>query len=364
MPDHEKERIVREKALAKYREEKMAKHKAANKKAAPNKEGDKGDEGEAKEKYDESKWPPRVAEAYRLLFRSGIAVMPDAARQLALLGLPADMAMRRVITHPRLAVKKRAFTSLMLVQMFVFRTADLIKLLESADMPYVQRAAIESLGMIGTKEAKEALSKMKETLEAGGEKRRQEELAAKDKRPPRPEPGHAGHGHGAGEPDTEDPDPSTAPGGPNPFAPLISFIDKALARERTLGLSSEQLEALDAVQQSSTAAQLKEAIKGIKDLSYEPGLAILLGSPVTSELVKVGAALRLIELARDKPGQVLAYCSPGFPPMLRMAAARFVLERKDPVEVEKLTRIAANDQDPMSAALQELLIKKPVLPSK
>ena len=358
LPEHEKERIAREKERAKAREVMEAERAKMQKESAKK-------EKKAEDPYGESRWPADVAEGYRVLFRSGIAVMPDAARHLALLGLPADPALRRIITHPRLPVKKRAFTSLMMAQLYTFRPADLIKLLEASDMPYVQRAAIETLGMLGVQEGKDALAKMKTALETGGEQRRKEELEANRKRRgakgPVPGGAHA-HGHGHGDEDDGEPDPSAAPGGANPYAPLIAFIEQALARKQTLGLSGEQLKALDTVLQSQTAAQLKAAIQGITDLSFEPGMAMILGSPVSSELVKVGTALRLIELARDKSGKVLSYCSPGYPPMLRMAAARFVLERANPKEVDQLTRIAANEQDPMSQALQELLIKKPVLP--
>lgn len=356
-PEHVKERIAREKKQATKREaqeaERAAKEKATKKKVA---------KGELKEKYDESNWSEQVAEGYRVLFRSGIAVMPDAARRLAQMGMDADKAMRRVITHPRLPVKKRAFTSLMLVQMYLFRPADLIKLLEAKEMPFAQRAAIETLGMLGVETGKDAMRKMKAALEAGGDKRRKEEREMNRKGKPAAEPGHAGHGHGPGPDKEEKPDPSVLPGGPNPYGPLIEFLSKSLSREDTLGLSEEKLKVLDAIMQSHTAPQLKEAIKGVTDLSYEQGLALLIGSPVSSELSKVGAALRLIELGRDKPGQVLTYCKPGYPPMLRMAAARFIVERADRAEVETLTRMAAEDRDPMSRALQELLIKKPVLP--
>ena len=365
LPEHEIEQLAREKKQAERRKAQVAEREAKKKEAAKEENGGKG-EGKNKDKFDESNWSNEVAEAYRVLFRSGIAVMPDAARRLAQLGISADKAMRRVISHPRLPVKKRAFTSLMLVQMYLFRPADLIKMLEAKEMPYAQRAAIETLGMLGTKEGKEAMQKMKAALEAGGDARRKEEREMRRKgkgKPAADEAGHEGHGHGAGKEKEEGPDPSVRPGGPNPYEPLIDFLAKALSRKETLGFSNEKLKALDAVMQSNSAPKLQEAIKGITDLSYESGLALLIGSPVSSEMSKVGAALRLIELARDKPGQVLTFCMPGYPPLLRMAAARFILERADKVELEKLTRMAADDRDPMASMLQELLIKRPVLPS-
>lgn len=283
------------------------------------------------EDFDEEEWPAAVLEGYRWAFKSGIAEAPEATRQLALIGLPASKAMRRIISHHRLPIKKRAFMAMMFVQLHMFRVKDLAGFLEDKEMPMVQRAAIEALCILGTDEANDALNVMMTTLKNAGEKE-QEELRKK------------------------------SPNAPNPYAPLLAFVAVAKSQAKPIGMSAEQLTALDRVYQSKSAPQLKEAIKGIKDMSYEPGMVMIMGSPVSSELVKVGAAIKLIELARKVPGRVLIYVTPAYPPMLRMASARFIVERGNKEDLEQMAKIASDRRDPMSPTLQDILISKPPLP--
>ncbi len=337
---HVKEQRERDRKRAEARE---AKIKAAKAGKAPVEEDDghdhhghgHGSQEEPRkpstEDFEEDKWPAAVLEGYKWAFKASIAEMPEASRQLARLGLPAVKAMRRIIAHHRLPVKKRAFMAMMMVQLHMFRVADLSKFLQDKEMPFVQRSSIEALAMLGTTEAVDALKVMRATLEKGGLEE-QKKLQEKN------------------------------PRAPNPYGPLIGFIDQALTQARPLGMSAAQLKALDTVYQSKTAAELKEAIKGISDMTYEPGMVMIMASPVSSELVKVGAALKLIEMARKEKGKVLGYARPQFPPMLRMAAARFIVERGDKAEVEQLAKIASEQRDPLSPALQDILINKPVVP--
>lgn len=283
---------------------------------------------------DESAWPPAVRQAYVQLFQARFFEMAESAKALAMLGHEAEPAIKYLIKHPRQPVNKRAFMSMLLLQMNLFRPKELAAYLREKDMPYVQRGAVEALAMLGNEETRQALVQMVDALQRGGEKER----AAP--------PGGASAPQGKGQ---------------NPYQPLIDFVKEAMAQARPWNYSTAQLEVLDKLLHAQNREVLQQALNEVKDLNLERGLAAIIESPVAQPATVAALLAVMVDLA-EKNQALHRLCGREHPSALRLAVADRLLKRQGAEAVTFLSKMASDKTDPLGPTLQDLLIRTARLP--
>lgn len=338
-PDHVIQQEAREKEKA------LAAKKA---KAAQAKKPKKSPE-EKKKDLEDHGWPGPVRLAFYSLYTAQITQWPAASRRLALLGLPAVPAMKRLLKNKRQPVKKKALLSFLYVQLHMFRPEALTMMARDEDMPFARRGAIEALSAIGNDQTKKSLTAIVSELKA----------APPPKAPPSKTKGHAGHdhashagrGHGASGPEDKE-------AKKRPFGPIIDFIVRAQKNPTPWGYNASQLAVLDSVFHAESQMKLKVAMDWIKDDAVEDGMLAILRSPVTRPPIHTSVIKRLIELAANKTKKFKDYCEPGFPQMLRMLAAKKLLDQKKTANRKYLEQLARNQRDPIAPFLNAILSGK------
>lgn len=296
-----------------------------------------------KEKGEDESWPGPVRLAFYNLYTAKISQWPSSARALAMFGPDAIPAMKRLIKNPRQPGKKKALVSFLLVQMHMFRPEALTHMARDEEVPFARRGAIEALAIIGNAQTKQVLAAIRQELKNAPRPRPQ---AKKDSH------GHQGHGHGPGGHGQEKPDPRAKT---DPFKPIIDFIDRAQKSGSSWGYSSKQLAVLDSVFHAKSKMELKVAMDWIKDFSLEDGMVAMMRSPVVRPIVHTELTKRLVQLASSKPKKYRDYCEPGYPQMLRMLAAKKLLDGKNKDDRLYLKKLAANGRDPIAPFLQNIL---------
>ena len=294
-----------------------------------------------KEDDEDNSWPGPVRLAFYKLYTAQITEWPDASRRLALLGLPAVPAIKRLLINKRQPNKKKALVSLLYVQMHMFRPQALTMMARDESMPFVRRGAIEALARIGNVETRKALKAVRHELENARPPKVKKKTHSQDD-------GH-GHGHGSAGPPTADELK-------RPFGPIIDFIVHAEKNIPALGFSASQLAVLDSVFHAESGMKLKVALDWITDDSLELGLLEILRSPVTRPQIHMAVIKRMV--ASATPKKFRDYCEPGYPQMLRMLAAKKLLDLKQPADRKFLQKLAGNSRDPISSFLNTILSGK------
>lgn len=282
-------------------------------------------------------WPAPVRLAFYQLYGAKIGQWPAAARQLAMLGLPAVPALERMAKNHRQPIKKRAIVSFLLVQIYSFRPEALLKLARQEELPFARRAAIESLARIGNPQTIKMLATIRKEL--------------KDAPPPKPAKPKREHSHGHGQ-TQHPPHPSEKT---DPFGPMIDFIDQAVRNTPRLAYTSRQLALLDSVLHAKSPMELKVALEWLKDLTLEQGLMLIMRSPITSRQVHRAVLERTVHLAAAQPDKLRQYCKRGAPQPLRIAAVARLLAGKKPADRAWLKKISNDSTDPLVLYLRALL---------
>jgi hypothetical protein len=291
-------------------------------------------------------WPPAVRQAFYALYRSRSEGVPQKARALAQLGFPAADAMRAIAGGAPHSAKKKALVSFMLVDMNMFRVHELTKMAREYRLPFVQRAAIEALARIGNPDTEAALDQLVKDL-------------PKMPLPKMPE-SHLGHHHGPR------PGPATAikpgQGGqvlnvPPERHPMVRWTKRVRRRlkGKRWSYSAEQLAELDHIFHASSPQELKQAINAVQGTSLEQGLRAILRTPVSRPSVQAGAAYKLVEPHIKDSKALRALCSPEEHQLVRLQAARALLELGRARDRAFVTRLAQQDQDPLAPMLQRML---------
>ena len=337
-PDHVIQQEARKKEKAQA---------AKNKKSEVKKAKAKHEAKAKKEDAEELSWPGPVRLAFYNLYTAKIPQWPASARRLALMGLPAVPAMKRLLQNKRQPVKKKALVSFLYVQLHVFRPQALTMLARDEDLPFTRRGAIEALANIGNAQTKKALAAIRHELEN----------APRPKAAPKKKAhGHAGHGHEGHGHGTSGAVPREAL--TRPFGPIIDFIDRSQKVSNPCGYDAKQLAVLYSVFHAESQMKLKVALDWVKDDSVEAGLVSMLRSPVTRPQIHTALIKRMVVLAMAKPKKLRDYCEPGFPQMLRMLSAKKLLDGKKPSDRAYLQKLASNPRDPMSSFLKAILSGK------
>lgn len=336
-PDHviQQERQKKEKALT-------AKKQAQEKKS---KKGVEGKKGAAKQDEDMT-WPGPIRLAFYRLHTAKIPQWPSTARQLAILGLPAVPAIKRLLANKRQPVKKKALVSFLYVQLYMFRPEALTMIARDENTPFARRGSIEALATIGNKESKQSLAALRAELKD----------APRPKAASRKPGGHAGHDHSAHGHGASGRLPADA--AKRPFGPIIDFIKRAEKTATPWGYDAKKLAVLDSIFHAESKMKLKVALDWIKDDSTDDGLLAMLRSPVTRPQIHTAVIKHMVALAATKPKKFRDYCEPGYPQMLRMLAAKKLLDRKNPADRRFIQKLAANPRDPVSPFLQAILSGK------
>lgn len=289
---------------------------------------------EVKKPREEDMWPAVVKEAYYRLFLASDLQVTTHAQALAQQGQQAVPALKFFLGKSTMKSKrKRALVSFMLVDLHMFRPVELAALTREWKLPIVQRAAIEGLVRIGSDRSKELLAKIKKEATGGG-------LDRHDTKGAEPE-GH-GHEHGHGAKEKVE------------LGPLTTFIDQVHTRDKW-GLSDEQLKQLDQLLQVRLESEVAGALKLIGDRSLEPGLLHMLRSPVVLPGTQLAVADKLVELNGKRVRQL---CGPESPMMLRVHAARKMIEGGAPADLAFLKKLAGRAKDPFAPVLSRLLAEK------
>ncbi len=337
-PDH----VIQQEAKKKEKEAEAKKAKAEAKKKPK------------KKKDEDETWPGPVRLAFYNLHTAPVTQWSVASRRLGLLGMPAVPAFKRLLKNQRQPMKKKGMVAYLLVQLYMFRPEGLTNLARDEEMPFARRGAIEALAIIGNKDTKKAMAAM-----------RQELASAKHKAPKKGEKkahghGHGhehghGHGHEHGAPGKSKP---SAAAKKRPFGPMIDFIKKAEEGVKPWKYDARQLAVLDSVFHAESEMKLKVALAWVKDDSLEQGLMAILRSPVTRPQIIMATIKHLVTLAQKKPANLRGYCEPGYPQMLRMLAAKKLLDLKKPADRAYLQKLAANPRDPVAPFLRAILSGK------
>lgn len=300
-------------------------------------------------------WTKRVQQAYYQLYRARGRSVPQAAQMLARLGLPAAPALRRISMADSQDKKKRAVASFLLVDLYMFRPDDLRSVAESFDVPYGQRAAIQALARIANPTARAHLDALARTFR---------EIAPEDlDAAGRGAGGGAGEGAGQKTGEGAEGPAGERVGKPPEGNPMLAFLEQA--REKApekWRYTADQLEVLDTILQSDNLSKLRVALTEVEDLSLEQGLLALMRSPVSRELTQVGVAFKLIELAGDDRRRLRRMCAREQPRMLRIQAARRLLEGGRKPDVAFVRKLAASDKDPLAKMFTRMLdsrVKQP-----
>jgi len=283
---------------------------------------------------DEKEWPEAVQKAAVELFKARGEEVPVVARKLAQQGLEAVSAMWRIISSKYQSKRKRVFVSLLMVERHMFRVGDLKELAREYEMPFVQRAAIESLKRIGNTETERALLELRaEFLQVGREERSRQQG-------PREEKQHSHESH---------------PSKPSPEIPLLAFMEDVMRRQGGWGYGDKDLSSLDRLFQATSTDDLKVALDWITQKKLEQGLLAIVKAAGVNPKVFGAAVQRLLYVAREDTKKLKNYCGAGYPQFMRMAAVKFLLAKEGRAAHGFLKKLAKDPTDPMSGMIPKLL---------
>lgn len=267
-------------------------------------------------------WSPEIRRAFYNLLRAREAQIPQAARELAQLGLPAADALRAIALDKEQPPKKHALVSFMLVDLYMFQIEALAKLAREPELPFAQRAAIQALARIGNGRSEGELDKLALEL-----------------------PKMAVPVVGQQDPDLPEMDTPAR------------FLSNA--RQQAVGhkwaYAEAQLVALDRVLHADTPQKLRIAVVAAKERALEPGLRAILRSPVTRSAVQAGVAFKLVEMTGTNARALRALCGREEHPFVRLNAARALLEGGKPASRAFVAKLAQDAQDPLAPMLRRAL---------
>jgi len=289
-------------------------------------------------------WSPEVRQAFYALYRSRSMGIPEKARTLAQYGLEAADALRVIAASRSQSAKKKALVSFMLVDMHMFRVNDLAKLAREHQLIFVQRAAIEALARVGNPQSEAALDVLAKEL---------------PKMPvpvvPDDDEGHShGYGHGP-SPMAKDEPPPDIPPDQHPLVRWTRNVRRKLKGQRW-AYSTEQLQTLDRVFQADNPQKLRLSINAVKDATkLERGLRAILRSPVTRASVQAGVSFKLVEPYLKDSKALRRLCTPQEHQLVRMQAARALLELGRAADRAFVGKLAEEPRDPLASVFQRML---------
>jgi hypothetical protein len=127
------------------------------------------------------------------------------------------------------------------------------------------------------------------------------------------------------------------------------------ARGKKWAYSKQQLDILDSVLQADSPQKLRIAINNIKDGSLEHGLMAILRTPVSRPSVQAGVAFKIVEpLAKDRR-RLRQLCAPEEHQLVRMQAARMLLQAGDRSDRAFVVKLAQSPGDPMASMLRRMM---------
>ncbi len=286
---------------------------------------------EVKKPREEDLWPAVVKEAYYRLFLSSDVQVIANAQALAQQGEQAVPALKFFLGKNSMKSKrKRALVSFMLVELHMFRPAELAKLARDWRQPIVQRAAIEALVRIGSDTSGKFLAVIEKEARGGDLDRAASAGGGAV--------GHDhGHGHGA-EAKVE-------------FGPLSAFIDRVRARD-TWEFNDAQLEQLDQLLKARLESEVSGRLQEMRDGSLDQGLVHLLRSPVVLPATQQAVAEKLVA---QNSKQVHKLCGPENPIILRVQAARGMIAGGSKSDLAFLKKLSEGKKDPFAQVVGRLL---------
>jgi len=294
-------------------------------------------------------WPKPVQEAFYGLFRARSEGLPKKAQALARFGLPAVEALRTLAAQTIHSPKKVALVSFMLVDLHMFRVSELAKMAREYKLPFVQRAAIESLARVGNPQSEAELDKLVKDL-------------AKMPVPEVPQGGAHDHDHGSGPLVPDHTVKETVIDVPPDRHPMVLWarqVRKAMTGKRW-AYSEVQLATLDRILQADSPEKLRIAINAVQDDTLEAGLRAILFTPVAKESIKAGVAFKRVDLRSDKPARLLQLCGPEEEDqMVRMLAIRQMLRSRRPRDRAQIQKLAKNLKDPLAPMITKMLSQPP-----
>ncbi len=276
-----------------------------------------------------SMWTGDVRKAVVKIYQARGLQATRAIQALVHLGPTSAAALRHIAGSVAMDQRKQVMASLVLVELQMFQPAQLAELGRAHELPFIQQAAVEALGRLGNPQAERLLNELAPQLTAQG------------KQLP---PSHAGHAHA---------------GTNRPLRPMAQVLQKAKDRSRKWWYSDKQLTALDRLLQADTPNKLQIALSAVTDRTLDKGLRAILAAAAARPPVKAAVAHRIVELDKDKLQVLRRYCGRREPQLLRLAAARRLLELGQRAFVEKLSKQMG---DPLMPVLERLLKAPPSPP--
>lgn len=139
--------------------------------------------------------------------------------------------------------------------------------------------------------------------------------------------------------------------------PMVRWTKRVRSRlkGKRWSYSAEQLAQLDHIFHAGTPQELKVAINAVQGDSLEQGLRAILRTPVSKPSVQAGAAYKLVEPHIKDSKALRALCSPEEHQLVRLQAARALLERGRARDRAFVTKLAEQTQDPLAPMLQRML---------
>lgn len=258
------------------------------------------------EKVDTSSWPKTLKKVLFRLQKAPPQHVPALAVAVAQHGHKGYEALRVVVRQKREPKAKRAFCAMLIAEGHMFKPDDLARMGHEALLPYLQRAAIDSLAMLKDSHSQRLLSK----------------LAADEK-------------------------------------PMAEFIGRANKRPG-VRFERKQLELLDRVLNPADIESLKKDLMTIHSFELEKGLGMILRARGIRPVQRALIAKRLVTLAAKGDRQRLRVYAQGkhHPAILRVGAAQTLIRSNDPKDKATIQAIASDAKDPMARTLKRLLAKK------
>jgi len=293
-------------------------------------------------------WSPAVRNAFYALYRARSIGLPQKAQTLARLGMPAADALRIIATGTLHKAKKKALVSFMLVDLHMFRVPQLAKLAHEHKLPFVQRAAIESLARVGNAQSEAALDGLIKEL-------------PKMPLPKMPQQGIHGHGHGHEQEEAKDTKDEPVPAIPPDQHPMVRWVRhvRAQRKGKQWAYSEQQLATLDRILHADSPQKLRIAVMAAQGDVLEQGMRAILGTPVARESTKAGVAFKIVEPRQGKPRRLRQLCGPQEDQMVRLVAVRLLLESGTERDRAFIDKLAADPKDPMAQMLSNMLKNLP-----
>jgi hypothetical protein len=298
-------------------------------------------------------WSPAVRQAFYTLYRARSHGLPQKAKALAQLGLPAATALRTIAANKHHSPKKQALASFMLVDLNMFRPRELAKMAREHQLPFLQRGAIEGLIRIGNGETEAELDKLQEALPkmpvpkmpVGGHRHGHGHSHGHDHKRPLGAPKERGHEHKAAPPV----DPK--------HHPMVAWLRvvRRKAKGKKWAYSAEQLDSLDKLLHADSPQKLRIAVNNIKDGSVEQGLLAILSSPVSRPSVQAGVAFKIVEPQSKNSRRLRQLCEPKEHQLVRMQAARALLQTGNKRDIAFVAKLAESPRDPMAPMLRRMM---------